>query len=130
MKKVRQLSTREIIAIKSKKQGKNWSPILPFERDVIKLLRNDSGNYEYFDKNMKKIYVGSSLIEKHRIESYDEIDDPKVHPTKVPLRSQIAFFRFRYLPIKEARIHEQRIKQPLKFNMDSHKHEKEKRSEL
>lgn len=123
----RQLSAKEIRAIKAKRNGTSWSKKLPFDRKIIKLLANNEGNYELFDKYGKRIYIGSSTEIKHRVESYDELDDPKVHPTKIPLRQKIAFFRFRYLPIHDARIHEQKIKQSLPFNMDSHYNEQIKR---
>lgn len=115
----RQLSHREVAAIMAKKNGQNWSPVLPFERENIKLLDNMEGNYELYDKDGKRIYVGSSYRLKHRVQSYDELDDFKVHPTKRDLRPEISSFRFRYLPIHIAREHEQKIKQTLPFNMDS-----------
>lgn len=123
----RQLSPREIRAIKAKQFGSQWSKKIPFTRETIKLLKNNSGNYEFFNHEGKKIYVGSTNILKHRVESYSELDDFNVHPTKKALREEIKSFRFRYLPIQIAEKHEQRIKQGLPFNMDSHIHEEIKR---
>lgn len=128
----RKLSPAELRAIFSKKQGPDWTPLVPFVEDVIKLTRNDSGNYEFFDKNGKMIYVGSTNEIKHRIASYRELDSAKEHPTKVPLRKELengGMIRLRYVPIEEARIHERNIKDKLglKFNMDDNKNEEIKR---
>lgn len=125
----KQLSAEQIRAIKAKENSQVWSAKLPFDRNVIKLLKNNEGNYELFDKNGKMLYVGSSTEIKHRVESYRELDSAKEHPTKVPLRQEIAFFRFRYVPLSEAEIHERNIKnsQRLPFNMDNKFHEEIKK---
>ena len=120
------LSRRELKAIFAKTQGMNWSRPIPYERQYIKFLQDKEGNYELLDKDKKRLYVGSSSEIKHRVESYGEEDDPKVHPTKVPLRPKIKFFRFRYLPLKKSRDEEKVIKQKLKYNMDSKRNEKHK----
>lgn len=127
------LSPQELRAIHAKGIGPSWSQKLPFDRKIIKLLKNNEGNYEFFNKYGKKIYVGSSEKVKHRVESYAELDDPKVHPTKIPLRKELedgGQFRFRYIPLDQARVHEQRIKQTLPFNMDSHENEIKKEKKI
>lgn len=125
----RELSPAQLRAIFSKKIGMQWTPKVPFEEETIKMLRNDSGNYELFDKDGRELYVGSTHKIKHRVESYSELDSAKVHPTKVELRPKIDAFRVRYVPLSEARIHERNIKDRLElpFNMDNPIHEEIKK---
>lgn len=55
---------------------------------------------------------------KHRIESYNEKDDPREHPTKVPLRPRIKKFTYASVPITQARLLEKMHKNHTPFNMD------------
>lgn len=107
-----------------------WSRKCKFSPEMIKLLKNNAGIYEMFDKHGNRIYVGVAHRIKHRVESYREKDDfmpVEGHPTKEELRPLIKQFRVKYIPIEEARKHEEIIKQQLPFNMDSHEHELEKK---
>ena len=121
------LTQAQIRAIKAKKQGNKWSIKIPLDHQTVKLLENNEGLYELLNKDGKRIYIGSSNILRHRLESYKELDDPKVHPTKVEVRKEAMFFRFKYLPIDKARIQEQRIKQSLPLNMDNHRNEQRRK---
>lgn len=122
------LTDQQFGAIKA--QGK-WSRKIPFNKEAMKLLLNKQGMYEMFDKNGNKIYVGVTYNGlRHRVSSYlqkDDFNKGEGHPTKKELRPLIAEFRIKYCPIDQARKHEERIKQTTPFNMDSHKHEMEKK---
>lgn len=88
----------------------------PFNPENVALVENKSGNYFFYDKARRFIYVGVSTILKHRIQSYYQKDDFSVHRTKRELRRHIRFFSVKYRPIREARAVEKRLKQKARFN--------------
>ena len=116
------------IVLSSKNQ---WSRALPFTKENISKLPNTAGIYQFYDAGSKPIYVGvahhgdySGL--KHRVSSYDEVDDYSEHPTKKALRGKIHSFKFQELEIQEARILEKKLKQGTRFNADNEVNEEKK----
>ena len=77
---------------------------------------NLPGIYKFFDKNRRLIYVGTSQILRHRIQSYLQKDDFNEHPTKKRLRKAIMYFDFKVMSIEKARQSEKKIKRTCKFN--------------
>ena len=108
-----------------------WAKMKPFTKPNIKLVPNDEGIYMFFDKNGNPLYVGVSDKRRysgirHRVESYEEKDDPVEHPTKVELRKRIAKFRWKQEPIQKARKEEHELKQSLPYNADKEGERKRK----
>lgn len=84
----------------------------------IENIKNKSGIYKIFSCNGKKpIYVGSSKVLRHRLQSYYQKDDFNVNRTKEPLRPYACKFSHKYMPISKARKLEQKLKQNTKFNV-------------
>jgi hypothetical protein len=79
---------------------------------------NEPGIYYLYDAQKQLIYVGSSNILLHRLQSYVEKDDFDAHPTKAGLRRAARYFRYQRMPIEEARELERqtKLKHDLKFN--------------
>lgn len=64
----------------------------PFNKKNVSKLDNERGIYKLYDKKKKLLYVGRSKVLKHRLQSYQEEDDWKAHPTKKALSGRIGFF--------------------------------------
>lgn len=79
-------------------------------------LKNNSGLYYLFDCSGKKVYVGTSKILKHRLQSYHEKDDYSVNRTKKNLRKDLCFFDSKYMNIDKARKIEKQKKKNLEHN--------------
>tara|TARA_B110001454_G_scaffold209673_1_gene223397 strand:+ start:147 stop:425 length:279 start_codon:yes stop_codon:yes gene_type:complete len=86
-------------------------------KDNTSKLKNNSGLYYLHNCEGKKVYVGTSKIIKHRLQSYHEKDDFSVNRTKKKLRENLCFFDVQYMNIKKAR----KIEKQKKTNLD-HNH--------
>ena len=101
--------------------SKAWTPKFKWSQENISTVPKKSGVYEFYDHNGKLLYVGVSKKDdygnlRHRIESYHEKDDYEVHPTKKMLRPKIAEFRYKTVPIRDAREIEHELKKHTPFN--------------
>jgi excinuclease UvrABC nuclease subunit len=86
-------------------------------KDNTSELKNNPGLYYLHNCEGKKVYVGTSKIIKHRLQSYHEKDDFSVNRTKKKLRENLCFFDVQYMNIKKAR----NIEKQKKTNLD-HNH--------
>ena len=86
------------------------------KKEVSK-VKNQSGLYKIKNCAGKTVYVGSSKVLKHRIQSYYQKDDFSVNQTKEKLRPSACKFSFFYMPIKQARIKEKKIKSKFRYNV-------------
>jgi hypothetical protein len=90
------------------KQGR----IFRLTKENVSKVPNAPGNYKYYNKDKKEIYVGTSKGNKgaqwgpephqhykygmrHRIQSMLQKDDHKEHPTKKPLRKDAKYFSYK-----------------------------------
>ena len=80
-------------------------------KENIAKIDNKPGRYRIFDRTGHLIYVGTSKILKHRLQSYYQEDDFSVNRTKRALRPHIHSFTYQYMPIMQARKAEKRIKE-------------------
>lgn len=76
-----------------------------------------SGVYVFYDKNRRILYVGHANNLRHRIQSYREKDDFRVHPTKAPLRNKISYYAYQTMPIDRAERLEKQIKKRTPYNI-------------
>lgn len=76
-----------------------------------------AGIYTFYDKNRELLYVGHARNLRHRVQSYREKDDLRVHPTKKLLRPRIAYYAYESMPIIQARNVEKHIKKRTKYNI-------------
>jgi len=81
-----------------------------------KVIPNRSGIYTFYDANKRLLYVGHAAHLRHRVQSYREVDDPKVHPTKPALRPKIRYYAYQVMPLDQAERIEKKIKQRAPFN--------------
>ena len=73
-------------------------------RNLLKgKVPNKSGVYVLYNTKKKPIYVGTSRILRHRLQSYVQQDDFREHPTKRALRKRAAYFSYTKKPIRQAR---------------------------
>ena len=79
-------------------------------------LKNKPGIYRIYDKNGRCVYVGSSKILKHRLQSYYQKDDFSVNRTKKALRPHAKKFTYSYMGITKARKIEKKVKKNTRFN--------------
>jgi len=86
------------------------------ENTLKPVLPNKSGIYKLYDHNRRLLYVGHAENLRHRVQSYREVDDPKVHPTKTVLRNKISYYQFTPLPLNKAKEVEKKVKQHAKYN--------------
>lgn len=82
----------------------------------ISKLKNESGYYIIYDKNLKPIYIGISKILKHRLQSYYQKDDYAVNRTKRELRRHSRKFQVFYTNIENAKYQEKKRKMDMRFN--------------
>lgn len=78
---------------------------------------NKPGLYKFYDKNGKLLYVGHAKKLRHRVQSYNQIDCPKEHPTKVKLRPKIKKYEYKVMPKEKAKKLEKRLKKRAVFNI-------------
>lgn len=86
------------------------------DKKNISKLKNNSGIYYLFDCNKKKVYVGSSKVLKHRLQSYYQKDDFSVNKTKKILRDNLCYFESNNMDIGKARKIEKAKKGKLDHN--------------
>lgn len=78
---------------------------------------NKPGLYKFYGKGGRMIYVGHARKLRHRIQSYNEKDCYRTHPTKRVLRKKIAFFSYSVMPKKQAQRIERRLKKKTPYNV-------------
>ena len=116
----------EILAVAAGIIGSATTFLFMSEKQLKKLLnkkniskvKNKSGIYKLYGSSKKPIYVGTSKIMKHRLQSYYQKDDFSVNKTKKKLRNKIKSFSINYKSITKARKSEKRIKKNTKFNFN------------
>lgn len=79
-------------------------------------VKNKPGIYRIYDKKGNPVYVGTSKILKHRLQSYYQDDDFSVNKTKRALRPDAKKFTFSYMGITKARTLEKKSKKGLRHN--------------
>ena len=79
-------------------------------------VKNKAGIYRIYNKNGTPVYVGSSKILKHRLQSYYQDDDFSVNTTKKALRPDAKKFTYSYMGISKARTLEKKSKKGLRHN--------------
>lgn len=90
---------------------------IPISKDGLKNVKNKAGIYKIYPCNGKKpVYVGTSKILKHRLQSYYQKDDFTVNRTKEALRPKACKVQYRYMTIKQARELEKKLKKDLPHN--------------
>lgn len=68
------------------------------------------GIYKLYDHNRRLLYVGHAKNLRHRVQSYSQIDDLRVHPTKASLRPKIKYYTYTAMPVSQARRLEKAVK--------------------
>lgn len=81
-----------------------------------KMVPNNPGIYTLYDKEKHLLYVGHAHNLRHRVQSYREKDDLRVHPTKASLRPKIAYYAYESMPIQQAMSVEKDIKKRARYN--------------
>jgi excinuclease UvrABC nuclease subunit len=90
--------------------------ITRFIKEEIAKVANEPGIYAFFNRSQGIIYVGTSEVLRHRLQSYYQQDDFNAHPTKEELREKIAYFYVEYMPMARARKLEADVKCKLEYN--------------
>ncbi len=90
--------------------------ITRFNKKAIAQIANKPGLYALFNRNQTMIYVGTSEVLRHRLQSYYQQDDFNAHPTKQELREKIAYFYVEYMPMARARKLESDVKCKPEYN--------------
>ncbi len=90
--------------------------ITRFNKEEIANIANMPGLYAFFNRSQGIIYVGTSEVLRHRLQSYYQQDDFDAHPTKEELREKIAYFYAEYMPLAQARKLESEIRCKLEYN--------------
>lgn len=85
-------------------------------KETIAKEKNQAGIYQIRNCKGKIVYVGSSKITKHRLQSYYQKDDFSVNKTKESLRPKACKYSVKYMPIQKARDLEKRTKGKYKDN--------------
>lgn len=91
------------------------SAVVKFTKENVAKVKNQPGNYYFYDCRGTLLYVGWSAILKHRLQSYYQKDDFSAHPTKKVLRSKIHAFTVHYRPKKKAQAVEMKMKGPARY---------------
>ena len=86
-----------------------------FKKEEVARVPNGPGIYALFNRQKGIIYVGTSQVLKHRLQSYYQEDDFGAHPTKEELREKIAYFIAEEMDLCEARELEEEIKCKLEY---------------
>ncbi|MFH0978629.1 MAG: GIY-YIG nuclease family protein [Candidatus Woesearchaeota archaeon] len=79
-------------------------------------IPNRSGVYSLYDRHKRRVYVGRSRVLRHRLQSYVQKDNLRVHRTKGKLRRTAKYFSYRKMGPKRARTYERRAKRGVRFN--------------
>ena len=87
----------------------------PLKRAAYR-TKNQAGLYRFYDSKGSMIYVGTSKVMRHRLQSYLQKDDFGAHRTKEVLRRKIRCVRVEYMPIKKARRIEMSAKHNGRYN--------------
>jgi excinuclease UvrABC nuclease subunit len=90
--------------------------IISFSKEEVGKIANKPGIYAFFNRNRTMIYVGTSEVLRHRLQSYYQQDDFSAHPTKEKFRQKIAYFYAEYMPLHQARQLEGEIRCNLEYN--------------
>jgi hypothetical protein len=92
--------------------------VLKFKREntLKKAIPNKPGLYKFYNKSGELLYVGHASRLRHRVQSYNQVDDHVAHPTKRHLRPHIHKFKFQTMPEHKARKLEKRLKPKAKYN--------------
>ena len=77
---------------------------------------NRPGLYAFYDKNGKLLYVGHASKLRHRVQSYNQKDCYKEHPTKRLLRPKIAKYKYQVMPKTKAQTIEKKLKKKAVYN--------------
>lgn len=77
---------------------------------------NKSGIYNFYDRSGRLIYTGHSQRLRHRLQSYYQNDDLRVHRTKTDLRGVIGSFSYTCMPVSKAKKIEKKLKKNSVFN--------------
>ena len=77
--------------------------------------KNRAGLYRFYHKG-KMVYVGTSKVMRHRLQSYVQVDDFNAHPTKKVMRGKSMCVRVNYMPIAKARRIEKAAKHNGRYN--------------
>lgn len=101
---------------KNKPQRKTRTLVWKKENTLKGEVPNRPGIYRFYDKNGKQLYVGHARRLRHRVQSYIQKDCPKEHPTKPKLRPKIAKYKWKVMPLEDARKLERRTKDGNKHN--------------
>jgi excinuclease UvrABC nuclease subunit len=90
--------------------------ITRFSKEEVAKVANEPGIYAFFNRSQGIIYVGTSEVLRHRLQSYYQQDDFSAHPTKEALREKIVYFYVEYMPLNRARQLESEIRCKLEYN--------------
>lgn len=95
-------------------------PILPFKKKYTYKphVPNKPGLYKFYDKNGRLLYVGHASKLRHRVQSYQQVDCYREHPTKIFLRKRIAKYEYKVMPKKKAQVLEKKIKKKARWNFN------------
>lgn len=92
-----------------------------FNPENVNSEKNRPGVYKFYNRNKDVIYVGTAghgkpeYGVKHRLQSYQEKDCFREHPTKKQLRKGIHFYEVDHMPkreLKKSEIRRIRINKP------------------
>jgi excinuclease UvrABC nuclease subunit len=91
---------------------------IPLNKDGIDQVENTPGIYRIYSsrRSREPVYVGSSKVMKHRLQSYYQKDDYSVNRTKRPLRPHANFVTYDHTTIAKARKIEKSEKKKTKYN--------------
>lgn len=90
--------------------------ITKFSKEEVAEVENKPGLYALFNRQQSIIYVGTSEVLRHRLQSYYQQDDFNAHSTKEELREKIEYFYVEYMPLQRARQLEADVKGRLEYN--------------
>ena len=94
----------------------SMTTIRPFKKEEVAKVPNRPGLYAFFNRQKGIIYVGTSQVLRHRLQSYYQDDDFGAHPTKEKLREKIAYFIAEEMDLCKARELEEEIKCKMEYN--------------
>lgn len=87
---------------------------IPLNKKNVSRIHNKSGLYKIYNDYGTLVYVGTSKVMRHRLQSYYQKDDFTVNRTKRFLRPEARNFTYSYMGIGQARKEETRLRQTLK----------------
>ncbi|RLJ03441.1 MAG: hypothetical protein DRP08_03545 [Candidatus Aenigmatarchaeota archaeon] len=80
----------------------DWSRLLRFTKRNVAAVPNKPINYKFFDYYGRTLYMGSTKVGRHRLQSYYQKDCFDAHPTKAGLRALIHYFAWKPAASKRA----------------------------